>query len=720
MPDPIACLVTPTHHVVRDLARAALYARGLASTRQPATTIGRITLLPHQDAAVQWLLHRIDAYGGALLADPPGLGKTYVALAVATARQQRPLVIAPAALRTRWLQASAETGVALDFISIERLSAPAGTEARTPALVIIDEAHHLRTATTRRYRRTLALCAAGEVLLLTATPIHNRSRDLQRITALFHAPATRRSVSSLRRLTLRRTPEAIHAAMLGANQAFALPAIVHRRLASGPQHTDRLPVAILALTPLLHDVHEGHALLQLGILHALRSSDAAARERIRQRIAGTLAIESAALAAVRPTAALRRAWQGHGGDVQLAMPQLLGSHDDALPIDYALHASRQRVALEAMLPLLDGSSDRFRARVLRRMARWSRSPVVAFTQFGATARALFRLLRHEPGIAMLTGQHARIASGVVSRADVLDRLLRPQRDRHQAVRLLIATDVLSEGLSLAGVATVVHLDVPWTAARLDQRVGRAVRIGAPVREVHVVSLPASLPDAVHHALAALVARKRRVMLRFEDANDAETTAIATLRDLAAAGPDASLGDRGWITMHSTRLRGVVTIAIVRVEGRRVLVACDDDGLRGVKARDWLALSSATAAPAVAGWIRHLRRKIAAHAATVALHRRVEDSADRRLLHRRLADEALLRGRRGDRLHASRLVTAQRSRVMRVTAPSALSRLHDAFPDVNDAGPERSGELIARMSFPSHRCGIRMLCGVVLLPAPAGP
>lgn len=716
--------MTPRPDVVRHLARAALATRGLATMRRPASTLGRITLLPHQDAAVSWLLHRIDAHGGALLADPPGLGKTYVALAVAVARGHRPLVIAPAALRARWLHAADETGTALDFISTERLSARADIQSHTPALVIVDEAHHLRTAGTRRYQRTLTLCAAGDVLLLTATPIHNRRRDLERITALFHAPATRHTVQSLRRLTLRRTPAEIHAAATDAPDApdaFALPAVVHRNLSSAPPGTDALPGAILALPPLLHEAREGHALLRLGILHALRSSDAAARERIRHRIAVTLAVESAALAHVRPTAALRRAWQAHGGDVQLAMPQLLGSHDDALPADYARQARRQRTALEALLPLLDDASDRRRASVLRRMARWCQAPVVAFTQFGATARALFRMLRHEPGIAMLTGEHARIASGVVGRTEVLQRLLRPSRERHQAVTLLIATDVLSEGLSLAGAATVVHLDVPWTAARLDQRIGRAARIGAPVRVVHVVSLPATVPAAAHDALAALLARKRRAMRRFDDAHGAETSDIATLRTLAGDGLAPARLDPPWLTVRAAHRCDAVTLAIVRIgTSRRMLVACDASGLRRVQPRDWTCLASALPAPASVGAITRLRRMLAAHAADVALHRRVHDAADRRLRHRRQADEALLRHGRIDRLRASLRVTAARTQVMRVTAPSLLSRMHDPFdsPDevvgsatlASSRGPAASSAAMPR------RRDIRILCGVVLLPA----
>ena len=50
--------------------------------------------------------------------------------------------------------------------------------------------------------------------------------------------------------------------------------------------------------------------------------------------------------------------------------------------------------------------------------------------------------------------------------------------------MLIATDLLSEGLNLQDAAVVVHLDLPWTTARLTQRLGRIWRIGSQHARVH--------------------------------------------------------------------------------------------------------------------------------------------------------------------------------------------------------------------------------------------
>jgi hypothetical protein len=63
----------------------------------------------------------------------------------------------------------------------------------------------------------------------------------------------------------------------------------------------------------------------------------------------------------------------------------------------------------------------------------------------------------------------------------------------ERIDLLVTTDLLSEGLNLQEASVVVHLDLPWNPARLDQRVGRVLRLGSRHETVHayVVSPPAS-------------------------------------------------------------------------------------------------------------------------------------------------------------------------------------------------------------------------------------
>jgi hypothetical protein len=48
----------------------------------------------------------------------------------------------------------------------------------------------------------------------------------------------------------------------------------------------------------------------------------------------------------------------------------------------------------------------------------------------------------------------------------------------ERIDLLLTTDVLSEGVNLQDASVVVHLDLAWNPARLEQRVGRLRRIGS--------------------------------------------------------------------------------------------------------------------------------------------------------------------------------------------------------------------------------------------------
>jgi hypothetical protein len=80
----------------------------------------------------------------------------------------------------------------------------------------------------------------------------------------------------------------------------------------------------------------------------------------------------------------------------------------------------------------------------------------------------------------------------------------------ERIDLLITTDVVSEGLNLQDAGAIVHLDLPWTTARLAQRVGRVARAGSPHAEVHSYSFAPPRAAAALLDLEARLARKRRI------------------------------------------------------------------------------------------------------------------------------------------------------------------------------------------------------------------
>src|SRR6202044_1573936 len=80
----------------------------------------------------------------------------------------------------------------------------------------------------------------------------------------------------------------------------------------------------------------------------------------------------------------------------------------------------------------------------------------------------------------------------------------PPKPAHR-IDLLITTDLLSEGVNLQDAVAVIHLDLPWTPARLEQRVGRVARLGSPH---HHTAVYAIAPPAPSDSLLGLDRRLR--------------------------------------------------------------------------------------------------------------------------------------------------------------------------------------------------------------------
>jgi superfamily II DNA or RNA helicase len=137
-------------------------------------------------------------------------------------------------------------------------------------------------------------------------------------------------------------------------------------------------------------------------------------------------------------------------------------------------------------------------------------PVLIFTEFRDTAVALWKALSPAGGVALIHGRDARLGLGRASRSRVVERFaprangLPPVRP-HERVRVLIATDVLAEGLNLQDARTVVSYDVPWNPVRMAQRFGRIDRLGSPHASIATYAFQ---PDRQLDTLLGLVRRVR--------------------------------------------------------------------------------------------------------------------------------------------------------------------------------------------------------------------
>lgn len=116
--------------------------------------------------------------------------------------------------------------------------------------------------------------------------------------------------------------------------------------------------------------------------------------------------------------------------------------------------------------------------------------VLIFTQFADTVRYLTQQLKNRD-INMLEGVTGQSADPTDIAYHFSPTSNKQAVTSDKELRVLIATDVLSEGQNLQDCAIVVNYDLPWALIRLVQRVGRVDRIGQNSEYIHCYSfLPA--------------------------------------------------------------------------------------------------------------------------------------------------------------------------------------------------------------------------------------
>jgi superfamily II DNA or RNA helicase len=118
--------------------------------------------------------------------------------------------------------------------------------------------------------------------------------------------------------------------------------------------------------------------------------------------------------------------------------------------------------------------------------------VIVFSQFADTVRYLHRQLK-AAGIKSLAGVtgDTEDPTSIAWRFSPQSNRKREKIEGKDELRILIATDVLSEGQNLQDGAILVNYDLPWAIIRLIQRAGRVDRIGQKAERILCYSfLPA--------------------------------------------------------------------------------------------------------------------------------------------------------------------------------------------------------------------------------------
>ena len=464
-----------------------------------------IVLLPHQLspalAAVRGATSRL------LLADAVGQGKTIEAgllLQELTARgaADRVLILTPLTLRDQW---RTELGARchLDAEVIDRASLRL-RDRRTPSGVNPFQTPGIFLLSMDLAKQPDVLARLVHVCwdALVVDEAHGMSGDSARAAAAAALGARARLV-----LLLTATPHA------GDAEAFARLCAIGRLDDEPPPLWFRhCPARDIAGRPKACDVSPPRSAEERACASALgryvRRLDQAATPESRLI---ALVLRKRALSS--PAALLRSlqhriAWLGRH-DVPTEQPDLpfddeeIDRSDDEQPDvlrERGLADSPAEAALLAgALHAAQSAAKRWsKLRALLRLLRRTRDRVLVFTEYRDTLLALSAALSAQTSIATLHGGLSRAA-----RASALAQFASGH------ARVLIATDVAAEGLNLQETCRlVVHVELPWSPARLEQRNGRVDRLGQR-RRVHVWRL---LGDPLHEArvVAALVGRLARM------------------------------------------------------------------------------------------------------------------------------------------------------------------------------------------------------------------
>jgi hypothetical protein len=207
-------------------------------------------------------------------------------------------------------------------------------------------------------------------------------------------------------------------------------------------------------------------------------------------------------------------------------------------------------------------------------ARWTERRLILFTEYGHTKSYLRRVLsaaiegtdQAEERISVFDGGMSEEARDLVQQAFNGPPAEFP-------LRILIATDAAREGVNLQGrCADLIHYDIPWNPARMEQRNGRIDRTLQPSREVRCMYFfyPQRAEDQVLRTLV------RKVGLIQRELGSLGSVVMDRLGQELAGGIDAGTQARIERTEQAVLFRDVVAreLEVQRPETRRLAAEID--------------------------------------------------------------------------------------------------------------------------------------------------
>lgn len=470
----------------------------------------KLPLYPYQKVDVAVALERT----GLAILSSPGVGKTVSAIGVGVARLNRRQVnrivaVVPGHLRSQWADeirrfTGDDAVVIIGDKTTRALQYEKAKDARWlvvhyeilhrdhtllrplvgDALLIADEAHRITNPDAKRTKimRELGRAAAYR-LALSGTPLQNDPGEWYSLIGSFVTPGALGTVGEFfgRYAYPGRFGGYEGARNLNELHARSAPYYLRRTKAEVAQHLPPLRIEHVAL-----DVDDAyHALLSKVHRQARDEIAQAARDRAAHSkvsngvLDGQLLDEAEAAADMTATMMLR---------MLCTSPRLLQASDRPSP----------RALVESgLVPDVDGPKlDELRRQIADLVADGER--VVIFTSFKRMADLIKERLDED-------GVRAVLFTGDTKHADREKARISFTGDG-DGPDVFISTDAGSEGLNLGRrSSTLINVDVPWTASKLEQRANRIHRVDGTHPSYRVINM--TLKGTVEDGILRLVEHK---------------------------------------------------------------------------------------------------------------------------------------------------------------------------------------------------------------------
>lgn len=425
---------------------------------------------------------------------------------------------------------------------LARLLADRAEEDPLFDMLVVDEAHHIRNPETRNnFLGRLLQPTAQHQVFLSATPIHLRNTDLFSLLSLID-PETFRHESALLDIIQANRPivEAREAALAGAAAAeirIHIEAAARHPLLAGTQKIGALLASLERLADPLPRSDRAHLADELEQVNLLANSVTRTRRRdvqdlrvvrdVRVFRAEMGPLERAAYETITGVVQAYAVNRDVPGGFLLATPQRLlasclpaavahwlcrgldAEVEDREPVEIDTDASTGE-ASEGATPLVellseactqlpspgeleehDSKFNQFFSALGEFFISHPAEKVIVFSSFRHTLRYLDRRLRSK-GVSC-----AVIHGEVADRDAVLQRF-----EADESVRVLLSSEVGSEGIDLQFSRTVFNYDLPWNPMVVEQRIGRVDRLGQASDSVTIVNLlhRDTIDDAIYSRL----------------------------------------------------------------------------------------------------------------------------------------------------------------------------------------------------------------------------